>query len=136
MNVLAAGHAAMIAMSLPYSRRSKTQAIAPSTQPNCFQPIDPAVLDSSIATFFVGRNRDGFWVARDAKGENGGIFLFKSSALAFTRRVSRPSGCATVFPSERFELDTENQGNPLARYLRPLLRLVASAGGRAPNDEA
>jgi len=100
----------------------------PSTQPNCFQPLDPGVVDASIPTFFVGRNRDGFWVARDAKGENGGIFLFKSSALAFARRASRPSGCATVFPSERFELDVENQGNPLIAWLRPLARLLGTAG--------
>jgi hypothetical protein len=35
-----------------------------------------------------------------------------------------PSGCATIFTSERFELDLENQGNPLIVYLRPLTRLA------------
>ena len=70
---------------------------------------------------------DGFWLVRDVKGENGGIFLLKSSALAFARRVSRPSGCATVFSSETFELDVENQGNLLIGYLKPLVRLLASA---------
>jgi hypothetical protein len=122
----------MIAMPLTYPGLSKSlalsQALAPSTQPNCFQPLDPGVVNASIPTFFVGRNRDGFWIARDAKGENGGIFLFRSSALAFARRASRPLGCATVFPTERFELDVKNQGNPLVDYLRPLLRLLTSAG--------
>jgi hypothetical protein len=117
----------MIAMPLAYPRLSKSQALTPSTQPNCFQPLDPNVVNASIPTFFVGRNRDGFWIARDAKGEQGGIFLFRSSALAFARRASRPFGCATVLPSERFELDVENQGNPLVGYLGPLLRLLASA---------
>src|SRR5579863_7688452 len=105
----------MITMPLAYPRFAKSQASSPasaSSQPTCFQPIDSSVVNASIPTFFVGRNRDGFWVARDAKGEHGGIFLFRNSALAFARRASRPLGCATVFPSERFELDVENQGNP------------------------
>jgi len=29
----------------------------------------------------------------------------------------------TIFPSERFELDLENQGNPLAGHLGALMRL-------------
>jgi hypothetical protein len=116
----------MIAMPLAYPRFSKSQASKPSTRPNCFQPLDPDVLDASIPIFFVGRNRDGFWIARDAKGERGGIFLFRSSALAFARRASRPFGCATVFPSARFELDVENEGNPLIGYFKPLLRLLTS----------
>jgi hypothetical protein len=118
----------MIAMPLTYPALSESQGLTPSTQPTCFQPLDPGVVNASIPTFFVGRNRDGFWIARDAKGENGGIFLFKSSALTFARRASRPLGCATVFPTERFELDVKNQGNPLVNYLRPLLRLLTSAG--------
>lgn len=117
----------MIAMPLAYPRFSKSQALSPSTQPDCFQPLDPGVVSASIPTFFVGRNRDGFWIARDAKGEHGGIFLFRNSALAFARRASRPFGCAAVFPSERFELDVENQGNPLVEYFKPLLRLLTFA---------
>ena len=126
----------MIAMPLAYPRFSKSQALSPSTQPSCFQPLDPGVVSASIPTFFVGRNRDGFWIARDAKGEHGGIFLFRNSALAFARRASRPFGCATVFPSERFELDVENQGNRLVDYLKPLLRLMTSAGNGATDGGA
>lgn len=126
----------MIAMSLTYISVSKSQAAKPATSPTCFQPLDPAVISASIPVFFVGRNRDGFWLARDAKGENGGIFLFKSSALAFVRRTSRLSGCATIFPSERFELDVENQGNPLVDYLKPLLRLVTFARESAADSGA
>ena len=116
----------MIAMPLAYPRFAKSQGPSPS-QPACFQPLDPGIVNASIPTFFVGRNRDGFWIARDAKGEHGGIFLFRNSALAFARRASRPFGCATVFPSERFELDTGNQGNLLIEYFKPLLRLLTSA---------
>jgi hypothetical protein len=127
MNEQIAGRT-MIAMPLTYSGFSKSRAPKPAATQACFQPLDPGVVSASIPTFFVGRNRDGFWLARDAKGENGGIFLLKSSALAFVRKVSGRVGCATVFPSERFELDVENQGNPFADYLKPLLRLVAFAG--------
>jgi hypothetical protein len=130
MNAQADDHT-MIAMSLTYPGFSKSPASKPATSPACFQPLDPAVISASIPAFFVGRNRDGFWLARDAKGENGGIFLLKSSALAFVRRASGSSGCATIFPSERFELDVENRGNPLVGYLRPLVKFLNFAGDRA-----
>ena len=95
-----------------------------------FQPLDAGIVSDAIPAFFIGRNSQGFWVARETKGRIGGIFLLESSALAFARRNSRPSGCAMIFPSERFELDLENQGNPLITYLRPLLRLAVNAGRR------
>jgi hypothetical protein len=115
---------------------SGSQALKPSASPSCFQPLDPGVISASIPTFFVGRDRDGFWLARDLKGENGGIFLFKNSALAFARRASRPLGCATILLSERFELDVENQGNPLISCLKPLLRLMALVRRSSATDEA
>jgi hypothetical protein len=89
-----------------------------------FQPLDPGIVNEAIPAFFIGRNKDGFWLARDAKGKLGGMFLFESSALSFARRHARPLGCATIFPSERFELDLENQGNPLIEHLGPLVRLA------------
>src|ERR1700755_1257828 len=100
---------------------------SPSPQPNCFQPLDPSDVCASIPAFFIGRNRDGFWIVRDDKGDQGGVFLFKRSALAFARRASRPLGCAAIYPSGRIELDVENQGNPLVEYLRPLWRRLAVA---------
>jgi hypothetical protein len=89
-----------------------------------FQPLDPDIVNAAIPAFFVGRNQEGFWLARDVKGRVGGIFLFESSALSFARRNSWPSGFATIVPSERFELDLKNQGNPLIVYLMPLHRLA------------
>jgi hypothetical protein len=93
---------------------------SPVTAP--FAPLDPGIVNETIPAFFIGRNKDGFWLARDVKGKTGGIFLFERSALSFARRHSRPLGCATIFPSERFELDLENQGNalvaPLGRWMR------------------
>jgi hypothetical protein len=89
-----------------------------------FQPLDPDIVNEAIPAFFIGRNKEGFWVARDARGRIGGIFLLENSALSFARRNSRPAGCATIFPSERFELDLENKGNPLAAQLGSLIHLA------------
>jgi hypothetical protein len=77
------------------------------------QRPDPSIISDAIPLFFIGRNRDGFWVARDADGRVGGIFLLKQSALKFAHRSAQPAGCATMFLPERFELDIENKGNPL-----------------------
>jgi hypothetical protein len=89
-----------------------------------FQPLDPGIVNEAIPAFFIGRNKEGFWVARDAGGQIGGIFLLENSALSFARENSRPAGCATIFPSERFELDLENNGNPLVAHLGPLMRVA------------
>jgi hypothetical protein len=126
----------VIATPLTCPGFSGSQALKPSTSPSCFQPLDPGIISASIPTFFVGRDRDGFWLARDLKGENGGIFLFKNSALAFARRASRPLGCATILLAERFELDVENQGNPLISCFKPLLRLIALVRRSSATDEA
>src|SRR5665811_2380665 len=67
-------------------------------------------LSEAIPLFFIGRNKDGFWVAREADGRVGGIFVLKRSALLFANTNTQPRGCATMFLSERFELDIENKG--------------------------
>ena len=68
--------------------RRSTTAIAPESE-RCgilpadesttitaqFQPLDPNIINETIPAFFIGRNMEGFWVARDAKGKIGGIFL-------------------------------------------------------------
>ena len=97
----------------------------PATVTALFQPLDPGIVNEAIPAFFIGRNKEGFWLAREAKGTIGGIFLFESSARWFARRNSRPAGCATIFPSERFELDLENHGNRFIAQLRPLMHLAA-----------
>ena len=95
----------------------------------------PDVLSRAIPVVFVGRNRAGLWVARDADGKFGGLFWLKGSALHFARTNAGPAGCATLFPRARFELDLENHGNPLVAALaatrlflgRRLHRLLAAA---------
>jgi hypothetical protein len=89
-----------------------------------FQPLDPGIVNGAIPAFFIGRNEEGFWVARDVNGRIGGIFLLETSALSFARRNSRPQGCATIFPSRRFELDLENKGNQFVVHLASSMRLA------------
>jgi hypothetical protein len=84
----------------------------------------PASSTKAIPAFFIGRNMEGFWVARDAKGQIGGIFLLENSAVSFARKNSGPGGCATIFPSERIELDLDNKGNPLVAQLGWLRQLA------------
>jgi hypothetical protein len=108
--------AAMAAIALQASRHQ------PEVQsPAALTPVDPDVVSTAIPAFFIGRNRAGLWVARAADGRTGGVFLLRSSAIAFANRLSRPVGCAMVFPSQTFELDVENRGNPL---------IVLSTGAR------
>jgi hypothetical protein len=96
----------------------------PATVTAQFQPLDPGIVNEAIPAFFIGRNKEGFWVARDVNGQIGGIFLLENSALSFAKRNSEPAGCATIFPSQRFELDLENKGNPLLAQLGWLKRLA------------
>ena len=89
-----------------------------------FGPLESNVISGSIPAFFIGRNTSGLWVAREAKGKIGGLFVLRRSAIAFAHEHVRAASCATIFPAERFELDLENKGNPLASYLAPMLRLM------------
>jgi hypothetical protein len=89
------------------------------------RPIDPDVVSVAIPAFLIGRNSAGLWVARDANGRVGGLFLFKSSAIDFANRQSQPTRCALVFPSETFELDVENRGNPLITLAESVRQLLA-----------
>jgi hypothetical protein len=96
-----------------------------------FQPLEPGIVSEEIPAFFIGRNKEGFWIARDARGRIGGIFLLQNSAVSFAKRNSHSAGCATIFPSERLELDLENQGNPFVAQLRWFKRLAMWESHRA-----
>ena len=54
-----------------------SSAAAPATVAAQFRPLDPGIVNETIPAFFIGRNMEGFWVARDANGQIGGIFLLK-----------------------------------------------------------
>jgi hypothetical protein len=103
----------------------------PATLTAQFMPLEPGIVSDEIPAFFIGRNKEGFWIARDAQGRIGGIFLLQNSALSFARRNSPSTGCATIFPSDRFELDLENQGNPFVVQLGWFKRLALRESHRA-----
>jgi hypothetical protein len=89
-----------------------------------FRPLDPGIVNETIPAFFIGRNKEGFWVARDVNGLIGGIFLLENSAVSFARRNGGAAGCASIYLSERFELDLENEGNPLVLQLASVIRVA------------
>jgi hypothetical protein len=92
---------------------------------SCLPPQpDATVLSNSIPLFFIGRNHSGFWVARDAEGRSGGLFLLKRSAVHFARKTSAPGGCATMLVPKPPELDIPNQGSRLVKLLAVALDVV------------
>ena len=86
---------------------------------------DASALSEAIPLFYIGRNKSGLWVVREAAGGSGGLFLFKQSAARFARRQSEPAGCAMMFLAEPFELDVENQGGRVAGLLAAASKIVA-----------
>lgn len=68
--------------SSSYAQRGRTRHSAPNgsgapAPPGLPQRPGPALLSEAIPLFFIGRNKDGLWVAREADGRIGGIFLLK-----------------------------------------------------------
>src|SRR3974390_3319322 len=94
----------------------------PATLPN--RP-DTRIFNRVMPLFFIGRNKNGFWLAREAQGRGGGMFFLRRSALRFAQEASAPHGCATMFLAKTFELDTWNGGNPLAGWLNATLGLLS-----------
>jgi hypothetical protein len=106
------------------------QPVAPTAATRLPHRPDPSLISEAIPLFFIGRNKDGFWVARNADGRIGGIFLLKRSALQFANTNTQPWGCATMCVSERFELDIENKGNPFVACLGAAKQLVSRLAQR------
>jgi hypothetical protein len=71
---------------------------------------DADAINESIPLFYIGQNRKGAWVVREAEGRSGGLFLFKQSAVRFARRQSEPQGCAIMYLAGPIELDIDGQG--------------------------
>jgi hypothetical protein len=90
-----------------------------------FQRPGPEILNRTIPAVFIGRNRNGVWVARDADGKFGGLFWRKGAAVRFAKANAGPAGCAAVFPQARFELDLDNSGNPFLGRLGIVKHLLA-----------
>jgi hypothetical protein len=113
------------------------QGAAPPRRPFAVSPTatqlprrpDASALSEAIPLFYVGRNKSGLWVVREAAGGSGGLFLFRQSAARFARRQSESAGCAMMFLAEPFELDVENQGGRVAGLFAAASEVVAR---RAP----
>jgi hypothetical protein len=86
---------------------------------------DAAVLSETIPLFYIGQNRHGCWVVREAEGRSGGLFICKQSALRFAQRQSAPGGCATMFVAGPLELDIENEGNDLVDSMSVVINAAA-----------
>jgi len=85
---------------------------------------DLSILNDTIPLFYIGQNQYGLWIAREAEGRCGGLFVRRQSALRFARERSEPSGCATMFLADPVELDIDNQGSRVATQLSNGIRLV------------
>lgn len=111
--------------------RPHVASMAQPAEPTKLPPRpDPGIISEAIPLFFISRNEDGFWVAREADGRIGGVFLRKQAALWFANRSAQPGGCATMFLSKRFELDVENKGNPLVVHFATARLLVLQLAQR------
>ena len=65
--------------------------VAPATAPQLPRRPDASALSESIPLFYIGRNKNGLWVVREAEGRSGGLFFLKQSAVHFARRQSEPA---------------------------------------------
>lgn len=100
----------------PLEEAGKECARQWQTAPLPIRP-DDTVLSDSIPLFFIGRNHNGFWVAREAAGRCGGLFLFRWSAARFARRNGLAGGGATMLVDHSIELDLPNHGSQLVELI-------------------
>jgi hypothetical protein len=104
--------------SLPKSYRNNDAGLGSAYR---FPPRpDAGALNAAIPLFYIGQNRKGAWVVREAEGRSGGLFLFKQWAVRFARRQSEPAGCAIMFLAEPLELDTDNHARCDADSIFPV----------------
>jgi hypothetical protein len=94
----------------PFADSEPKPAESRSTVANFPRRPDASIINESIPLFYIGQNKKGRWVVREADGRSGGLFLFKQWAVRFARRQSEPSGCAIMFLAEPIELDIDSQG--------------------------
>jgi hypothetical protein len=76
-----------------------------------FLPFDPNIPNEATPALLVVRNREGFWVARNAKGHFRGMFLLEQSAVSFARRHSSPVERTMASPSRAIQLDLKSNNS-------------------------
>jgi hypothetical protein len=92
-----------------------------------------SVLSEAIPLFYIALNNHGLWVAREAEGRCGGVFLLRRSAVRFAQQKTAPDGCALMFLDDPCELDVTNEGG---RIVEPLTAVIDIARRRAPTFTA
>jgi len=75
------------------------------------QRPDASVISEAIPLFYIGRNKSGLWVAREAEGRIGGMFLTRRAAVRFANESCEPAGCATMFVTQPLELGFARSDN-------------------------
>jgi hypothetical protein len=105
----------------------------PSTLVKFPKRPDFNVLNETIPLFHIAQNNHGFWVAREADGHCGGVFLLRRSAVRFAQRNSAPTGCAIMFLDAPLELDVTNEGSSITESL---VEIIDFARRRAPTFTA
>lgn len=118
-----------VANSAPNSLSRGQSPAGRGTVVNFPKRPDLTVLSETIPLFYIARNKHGFWVAREAGGRCGGVFLLRRSAVRFARHTSASAGCAMMFLNELLELDLDNEGS---RLLVPLAAAIDIATRRTP----
>ena len=74
-----------------------------------FRPLDASIVSDAIPAFFIGRNGDGFWVARDAKGRIGGHFPAQGFRGVVRKNTERTDGMRNDFPDRQVRTRSEEQ---------------------------
>ncbi len=86
---------------------------------------DARVLNGVTPFFFVGRNKHGFWRAREARGTDRRHVPSAALGFRFAQEASAPPGCATMLLAKPFELEAVNAGNPIVGWIDAVLDLVS-----------
>ncbi len=118
-----------VANSAPNSVSRGQSPAGRSTVVNFPKRPDLTVLSQTIPLFYIAQNKHGFWVAREAEGRCGGVFVLRRSAVRFARDTSAPAGCAMMFLNESLELDLDNGGG---RHIEIIAAGIDVIAQRAP----
>jgi hypothetical protein len=88
----------------------------------------PSLSSAKSSLFLVGRDRDGYWIARDQGGLRGGLFVDRAEALKFAMFENGNRPQAVVMVPGVLELDMTVKPHPAQRSTvieRTPLRRVA-----------
>ena len=85
--------------------RTPPDEVASATTP--FRPLDAGIVSDAIPAFFIGRNSDGFWVARDANGRRS--FPAQGFRGVVRESTERASGMRSDLPDREIRTRSEEQ---------------------------